>query len=282
MSKSVQSDPPFFGKAKFVNKIVASLIYKIRKKKSLKVLNSILSNQLISDKISIVILSCKRQKSLERLCASLKNYLQNIEINKNYEIILVDNGSDKELINWAREFNFFNKIYALKENIGMCRALDYVYQRVNSEFTLLIEDDFIIDRNKPFFDDCLSIFKNFPEIGIIRLKNQNNWGKPFRKIGPLRKIKDISFWTWFPTWNYKHNVWCAGSVMFRHIGYLQLGPIKCGKNISRSSSKHQGVYYEEIFAKKFNKIWLAAKIYNCYPFVQLDQENESPGWNDKK
>ena len=253
--KSTQTDPPDFGNAKFINTFIANIICKIRRTKSLKIIESDINKNLLSNKISIIILSCKRINSLKRLYSSLKIFLSEIETYKNYEVILVDNGSGNELINWAHSTNFFNKIIPMKKNIGMCAALNQVYQTIDTEFTMLIEDDFIIKYNKPFMENCLKIFKNFPEIGIIRLKNQNNWGKKFRRIGPIRKINEIKFWTWFPSFNYKHNV-------------------------SRLNNNHQGIQYEEIYGKKFNKIWLAAKIYNCYPFVQLDQDNESPGWSE--
>ena len=278
--KSTQTDPPDFGNAKFINTFIANIICKIRRAKSLKIIESDINKNLLSNKISIIILSCKRINSLKRLYSSLKIFLSEIETYKNYEVILVDNGSGNELINWAHSTNFFNKIIPMKKNIGMCAALNQVYQTIDTEFTMLIEDDFIINYNKPFMENCLKIFKNFPEIGIIRLKNQNNWGKKFRRIGPIRKINEIKFWTWFPSFNYKHNVWCAGSVIFRHVGYLKLGQINCKDNVSRLNNNHQGIQYEETYGKKFNKIWLAAKIYNCYPFVQLDQDNESPGWSE--
>ena len=278
--KSTQTDPPDFGNAKFINTFIANIICKIRRTKSLKIIESDINKNLLSNKISIIILSCKRINSLKRLYSSLKIFLSEIETYKNYEVILVDNGSGNEVINWAHSTNFFNKIIPMKKNIGMCAALNQVYQTIDTEFTMLIEDDFIIKYNKPFMENCLKIFKNFPEIGIIRLKNQNNWGKKFRRIGPIRKINEIKFWTWFPSFNYKHNVWCAGSVIFRHVGYLKLGQINCKDNVSRLNNNHQGIQYEETYGKKFNKIWLAAKIYNCYPFIQLDQDNESPGWSE--
>lgn len=278
--KSTQTDPPNFGDAKFINTFIANIICKIRRVKSFKIIESDINKNLLPNKISIIILSCKRINSLKRLHSSLKIFLSEIETYKNYEVILVDNGSGNELINWAHSTNFFNKIISIKKNIGMCAALNQVYQTIDTEFTMLIEDDFIIKYHKPFMENCLKIFKNFPEIGIIRLKNQNNWGKKFRRIGPIRKINEIKFWTWFPSFNYKHNVWCAGSVIFRHVGYLKLGQINCKDNVSRLNNNHQGIQYEEIYGKKFNKIWLAAKIYNCYPFVQLDQDNESPGWSE--
>ena len=34
------------------------------------------------------------------------------------------------------------------------------------------------------------------------------------------------------------------------------------------------------FGKKFNKLFLAAKLENCYPFFQPNDNEVSPGWND--
>lgn len=138
MNKSVQSDPPFFGKAKFVNPLISNFICKIRKKKSEIILNSNLNNQLVKNKISIVILSCKRLNSLQRLCSSLRYYLECIEVSNNYEVILVDNGSGQELIKWAKSYKFFNKIFALENNIGMCKALNYVYQKLTLNLRCLL------------------------------------------------------------------------------------------------------------------------------------------------
>ena len=277
-----QSDPPNFGKAKFIPKFIFNLIVKIRKKKSEKIINNIKYNSEIRvDTITILILSCKRLGSLKRLISSIKPFFKNIDTFKKVEFVLVDNGSNKELLEWCRSTNFFTRIIHFKKNLGMCEALNSAYKEINSEFILLLEDDFVIDYQKPFLKNCINIFREYPEIGIIRLKNQNNWGKKHRIIGPIRKTKnDTKFWTWLPSLNGKLNVWAAGSVMFRKISYLHLGEIHCSLNFSRSQNKHQGVYYEEIYGKKFNKIWLAAKIKNCYPFVQLERDSESPGWGE--
>lgn len=277
----IQTNPPNFGKAKFLPRWVMNFFIFLRRKKNINILkDETLNKEIKKGLVSVIILSCKRLEELKRLINSLDEYFKAIETYKNIEFILVDNGSEKELINWANQSNFFNKIIHHNINLGMAGALNDAYKKTNGEYVLLLEDDFYIDYQAPFIMKCLSIFNEFPEIGIIRLKNQNNWGKKFRRIGPIRKINEIKFWTWFPSFNYKHNVWCAGSVIFRHVGYLKLGQINCKDNVSRLNNNHQGIQYEEIYGKKFNKIWLAAKIYNCYPFVQLDQDNESPGWSE--
>ena len=278
----IQTDPPNFGKAKFLPRFIFKLIVKRRKIKSERIIHyPIYLSQIKPNSLTILVLSCKRLDSLKKLVGTIEPFFKNTEVFDNIEFVLVDNGSDKDLLEWCKNKNFFTKIIHFEKNLGMCEALNRAYKKINTEFILLLEDDFIIDYKKPFLNDCIQIFREFSEIGIIRLKNQNNWGKKFRIIGPLRSTKNnIEFWTWLPSLNGKLNVWAAGSVMFRKIAYLHLGEIHCNQNFSRSKNKHQGVFYEEIYGKKFNKIWLAAKIKNCYPFIQLERDAESPGWGE--
>ena len=83
---------------------------------------------------------------------------------------MVDNGSNEDLLRWAKKSKFFNIIIHHKTNIGMAAALNDAYKKINGEYILLIEDDFYIDYSKPFIKKCINIFDEFPEIGIIRLK----------------------------------------------------------------------------------------------------------------
>lgn len=237
--------------------------------------------------ISVVILSCKRLNSLKRLVDSLVEFFSKIETYKNYEIILVDNGSGKELIDYAEQTELFSKIYSFEKNLGMVGAMSQVFTRLNGEYILFLEDDFIVDTENPFFSQCIDIFDEFPEIGIIRLKNQNNWWKPFRIIAPLRNTKKgTEFWTWLPSKKKffikggSLNVWAAGSVLFRKVSYLHTGDLPLGKNVARSKRKHQGYLYENEYGRKYNKTWLAAKVKNIYPFVQPNDEDVSPGWGE--
>ena len=277
-----QTDPPDFGRAKRVPNWWLRLSVRRRRPWAEKIIkNASKRSGFIQGKISIVILSCKRLRELQRLVSGLGEFLKSIETYRNFETVLVDNGSGHELIEWAKQTGFFDSIVAHEQNLGMAVALNNAFNQVQGEYILLLEEDFIIEYSRPFLDDCLSIFSEFPEIGIIRLKNKRNWGKPFRIISPLRvTTRGIEFWTWLPSFNGKLNVWTAGSVMFRKASFIETGPIPVGPNFDRSQSSHQGVLYEEVYGKKYNKHWLAAKIRNCYPFVQPDDHTESPGWGD--
>ena len=277
-----QTTPPDFGQAKLIPRWWLNWIVKKRKIKNKDIiLNATDFCNFEKGKITIIILSCKRLIELQRLVKGLDNFIKNIETYSNVEKILVDNGSGNELVTWSNESNFFDRIIAHKDNLGMAVALDDAYMQAKGEFILLIEEDFVVSYNKPFLKKCLILFQEYPEIGIIRLKNQRNWGKPYRIISPLRSTSDgTKFWTWLPSLNGKLNVWAAGSVLFRKVSFIETGRIPIGPNVKRSSPKHQGVLYEETFGKKYNKKWLAAKIKDCYPFVQPNDNSASPGWGE--
>ena len=183
----------------------------------------------------------------------------------------------------GKKFNFFDAIIANSENLGMAEALRRIFPKCRGEYILLVEDDFILDYKEPFLKKCLDIFHEFPEIGIIRLKNQNNWWKPHRVIAPLRSTSTgVEFWTWLPSKNGMWNVWAAGSVIFRKVSYFSVGGLPVMyKNPSRSKKLHQGYIYECVFGKKYNRLWLAAKIKNCYPFWQPNDNEPSKGWEEK-
>ncbi len=277
-----QTYPPDFGKAKRIPRWLMNIAVWRRRRLARPVLARA---ERICDfepgMISIVILCCKRLPELKRLVASLDKFLATHESGTCVEKILVDNGSGNDVVSWAHECAFFDRVIAHENNLGMAVALDDVFPQARGEYILLLEEDFIVDYERSFLKRCLVLFDDFPEIGIIRLKNQRNWGRPYRIIGPLRSTSDnTEFWTWFPSLNGKLNVWAAGSVLFRKVSFMATGRIPLGPNVARSELQHQGVLYEETYGQRYNRTWLAAKIKDCYPFVQPNDTPESPGWGE--
>lgn len=259
-SNEEQSIPPNFGKAKIINhknfKKIINQKSEIRKK-------NINNERKYNDKVSIIILTCKREYLLEQLLDNLTNFLNNYETYKKVELIVADNGSDFSKNSYLCKKYKISKHFFFKKNIGMSNALRKVYSKINSSYILFLEDDFLIKYQKPFIKDCIDIFNEYKDIGIIRLKNQNNWWKPSRIIAPKRTLNSgVKFWTWIP--NEDLNGWCAGSVMFKKSYYDSVGSLPISLNVGR----FQFFIYENYFAKKFNKYWNAAKIENCYPFIQ--------------
>ncbi len=277
-----QTKPPTFGHARLVG---SEYLEREVKKRKAWCLDQVQQGHkyypFSRGKVSLMILSCRRWPTLKRLVESMKAYFEKIEHYQNIEKILVDNGSGEELLNQAKGMNFFDRIVAYPNNLGLVVALKKAYQSVDGEYILLLEDDFVLDFDQPFIDKCLDVFSEFPEIGIIRLKNQNNWWKPHRLIGPLRKTSGgDEFWTWLPSQSGELNGWCSGSVMFRKVSYHSVGELpEVQNNPSRSRKNHQGYIYECVYGKKYNKYWLAAKLKDIYPFFQPNDNDECVGWN---
>jgi glycosyltransferase involved in cell wall biosynthesis len=281
-AKLRQTDPPDFGRAKQVPRWWLRCSVHRRRARAERI---IFRAREICDfdpcVVSVVILSCKRLVELQRLAGSLNFFLENFEDYTKIEKVLIDNGSGPQLVRWSEDSGFFDRIIAHEQNLGMAVALDDAFPQMKGEYILLIEDDFVVDYDRPFLKSCLTLFDEYPEIGIIRLKDQRNWGKPHRIIGPLRHTSDgTEFWTWLPSFNGELNVWAAGSVLFRKVSFMATGRIDLGPNVGRDHPKHQGVLYEEVYGKRYNRNWLAAKMRNCYPFVQPNDNPESSGWGE--
>jgi len=272
-----QPSPPNFGANTLIPNWHLNLSVWLRRSRCERIIREIQNtNELIPGKITMVVLSCKRFTELQRLITSMKSFFSGVENYSLFEKILVDNGSEPELVKYAKESKFFDQIIAHPKNLGIARALNDIYSKVDSEFIMLVEDDFILDYAKPFLQNCVSIMNEFPEIGIIRLKNSNNWWKPVRRISNLRNSHNgTKFWTWLPSRDKTTNVWCCGSTLFRKVSFLHTGLLPVGEG------RNQAVLAEDVYGKHYNRTWLAAKIENCYPFLQPNDNAESPGYKDK-
>jgi glycosyltransferase involved in cell wall biosynthesis len=281
-----QTEPPTFGYAKFITEKELNKEVLQRKKKCQEIIaNTYTYCKIKKEKVAIVVLTYKRWNTLNRLIKSMQPFFDKIETYRNIEKIIVDNGSGEDYIQKIHKTGFFDTIVKNKTNIGMVGALKSIFKEVDSEYIMFIEDDFILDYNEPFVDKLIKVFDQYPEIGLIRLKNQNNWWKPHRIISPLRITNNnTKFWTWIPTKDLKLNGWCAGSVIFRKVSYISTGELPdVNSNVSRTNKKvHQGYIYECEYGSKYNESWLTAKVVNCYPFLQPNDNEESPGWNENE
>jgi glycosyltransferase involved in cell wall biosynthesis len=282
-ARELQPDPPNFGQAKRVSRVGLALSVARRRPHSRSILRDARRYcDFESGLVSIVVLSCKRLPALRRLVESLVPFLRDVETYPAVETLLVDNGSGAEVVEWAHGLGFFDRVVAHPENLGMLGALADAFPRCRGEHVLLLEDDFVLVHDRPFLRQCLDVLAEYPEIGIVRLKNQNNWWKPERRIGPLRRTASgVEFWTWLPSRDGTLNVWASGSVLFRKVSYFATGPLPSGPNVAREGSvQHQGYLYECVYGRRYNRTWLAAKIRDCYPFVQPNDNEDSPGWGE--
>jgi hypothetical protein len=274
-SQQRQPDPPNFGRATLLSQADLERWVRRRRPRAERILSRGRDYcEYEEGLVSLIVLSCRRLPELRRLLDGLVPFFERIEDYSHVEKIHVDNGSGPELVDYVRSLGFFDQVLAHEANHGMPAALDDAYRRARGEYVLLVEDDFLIDYERPFLRRSLEVLEEHPEIGIVRLKNQNNWWKPFRRIGPLRSTTSgTEFWTWVPSRDGQWNVWAAGSVLFRRVSYFHTGRMPTRSLLRRRSGTW---LYEQRFGRRYNRTWLAAKIRDVQPFVQPNDNLPAP------
>jgi len=65
----------------------------------------------------------------------------------NFEIIIVDNGKNKHLINQLKNYQNIIKIVSKNKNLGFGNAINYAYTFINKDYFLVLNPDVIIDEN---------------------------------------------------------------------------------------------------------------------------------------
>ena len=239
----------------------------------------------MSPLVRLVILSCKRPVEFTRLMESLRPL--KVQERVRFETLLVDNGSGDEVKRIVEASEFFDKMVFFRENQGMGKAINYALEH-SAEFILFVEDDLVLEKTD-FLWACLSIFREFQEVGIIKLKRKDAWdAKPYRRIGPMQTTTTgVRFHPWLPSprWSFRwgqrpwypvgiHNVWSLGPVMFRWVAWKEAGLIPSGQG------RGQAVAAEEEYSRRFNRRWLAARPVDIQPFRQPPTD-ESPGFMDR-
>jgi len=240
--------------------------------------------------VAMVCLSCKRPTEMTRLLKSLYA-LADMQAGQIEQRVLVDNGSGEAVLGLQGIHYHFNTIIAHPANIGMGAAINDALAKLNPPpgYVLFIEDDLVYDYwGDGWIPKALSIFE-FPEIGLIKLKRKEAWdAKPYRRIGPMQTTSTgVRFHPWLPSprWTFRwgqrpwypvgiHNVWSLGPVMFRWVAWKEAGPILSGQG------RGQAVAAEEVYARRFNLRWLAARPVDFAPFSQPPAP-ESPGFGDR-
>lgn len=282
-TRQQQPDPPNFGQAKLVGR--ATLWWEVAKRR--RRAKAILAEphryaEFDPGLVTLVVLSCRRLEPLVGLCETLEAYLNDVETYPRIETVLVDNASGPELLEYARGTGVFDEIVAHRVNLGFGGALTDIYNRARGEYILQLEDDYEVHADQPFVTRALEVMDEYPEIGIVRGKNLNNWWKPYRRIAPVRETSSgVKFWTWLPSQDGGLNVWATGGVFFRKASFLSVPAPDVGPNIARDDgAHHQGYLFEVEYGKRYNRNWLAAKIVDGYPFVQRNDVPESPGWGE--
>lgn len=85
---------------------------------------------------------------------------------KGVKIIIVDNGkNDQRIINLIKSNYSIFKFFKLKKNIGFGRACNFALKYVDTEYTLLIEPDVLIE--KPSIENLILTLDKYPNSGMV-------------------------------------------------------------------------------------------------------------------
>jgi GT2 family glycosyltransferase len=93
-------------------------------------------------KVSVIIITWNRKDLLKDCLDSLKK-----QSYKNFETIVVDNGSEDKTIEFVKEYYPKTKIIDFKRNFGFSIAANKGIKASKSEYVILLNNDTIVDKN---------------------------------------------------------------------------------------------------------------------------------------
>ncbi len=126
--------------------------------------------------ISIVILNYNGLKYLKRTIPAIMSLKY-----QNYEVIVVDNGSEDGSIEYIKKINRirFIKSPRLKEKNFAC---NYAIKRANGKYILLLDNDLIV-MNEYILDSLLDFYKRCRNAGAVTVAYYNEHSKRTRAYG---------------------------------------------------------------------------------------------------
>lgn len=122
-----------------------------------------------------------------------------------YEIIFIDNNSDKKV---PADFLRLNvqKIIQNTKNLGFAKAVNQGIRKAKGEFILLLNSDIILE--KPILEELLAYFKDNPKVGIIGPRVLY----PDKRFQPSYGRK-LTFFSEFMRLSFLHKLLPGGTVL---------------------------------------------------------------------
>jgi GT2 family glycosyltransferase len=111
--------------------------------------------------LSLIIVNYNTQDLVIQCIQSVKNHLKGMT----YELILVDNGSNDQCLELAKQI--LPDIITIKntDNLGFASANNQGLRRAKGKYLCLLNSDTILIEN--LFSDAIQYFENNPKVGII-------------------------------------------------------------------------------------------------------------------
>jgi glycosyltransferase involved in cell wall biosynthesis len=125
-------------------------------------------------KISAIVCTYNGEKVLEKAIQSLLRQTLN---KKNYEILVVDNGSTDGTRNIIRQFQSEDNLrYIFEPELGLSKARNTGWQMAQGEFVAYLDDDAIACPK--WLERILNTFRAVPEAGVIGGRVNPIWEAP--------------------------------------------------------------------------------------------------------
>lgn len=121
--------------------------------------------------ISVIIVNYNVKHFLEQCLFSVQAALKNLQ----GEIIVIDNASSDDSIDYLQPKFPLVTFIANKENTGFGKACNQGYKISSGEFILFLNPDTLVPEN--CFEKCISFFKTQPEAGALGVKMVDGTGK---------------------------------------------------------------------------------------------------------
>lgn len=130
-------------------------------------------------KVSVIIVNYKVKYYLAQCLHSVLKAMDGID----GEIIVVDNDSQDDSIDYARELYPQVTFIENKENLGFSCANNIAIRQSKGEYVLLLNPDTIV--NEHLLADCIILLDTHPEIGAtgVRMLNENGTFAPESRRG---------------------------------------------------------------------------------------------------
>ncbi|PIZ71178.1 MAG: glycosyltransferase family 2 protein, partial [Candidatus Portnoybacteria bacterium CG_4_10_14_0_2_um_filter_44_20] len=113
--------------------------------------------------VSIIIPNLNGEKFLEDCLESLRE-----QTCRNFEIILIDNGSTDNSVSRAKKFFPEVKIIKNQENLGFAKANNQGFEISKGEYIATLNNDTVVDRN--WLKELVAVAEKDENIGMVASK----------------------------------------------------------------------------------------------------------------
>lgn len=114
--------------------------------------------------LSIIIVSYNVRNFINLCLSSIKSAKQNIEL----EIIIVDNNSEDDSVNYIKKNFDWIELIENKENIGFSKANNQAIKQAKGKYILILNPDTIIEENT--LVDCIDFMEKTSNCGALGVK----------------------------------------------------------------------------------------------------------------